>query len=208
MDDNTLLVAFQHGEPSAEKAVFDRYFGPLVLYANRITGDLAAVGDIAVDALVKTIDRREDFSALPKLKSFLYQVVHNSSINHVTSHQRHRGIHAKIQYQQQYEEASEDVVETEILRAEVLQEIYEEVENLPGRCQQIFKLLFVHGKPTEEIGKLLDINPQTVRTQSPCDQPDPHCAPEKRVASPPSPSWRPGYGSICNSYDGQLNSSH
>jgi RNA polymerase sigma factor (sigma-70 family) len=57
------------------------------------------------------------------------------------------------------------VIETEVLRAEVLQEIYAEVENLPGRCGQIFKLLFIHGKSTEEIGGLLGINPQTVRTQ-------------------------------------------
>jgi RNA polymerase sigma factor (sigma-70 family) len=165
MEDNDLLVAFQQGEPWAEKAVFDRFFEPLTLYANRITGDLAAAEDITVDALVKAIDRREHFSVLPKLKSFLYQVVHNASINHVTSDQRHRRIHTSIAYQQQYEPASEAVIETEVLRAEVLQEIYAEVENLPGRCGQIFKLLFIHGKSTEEIGGLLGINPQTVRTQ-------------------------------------------
>ena len=165
MEDNDLLVAFQQGEPWAEKAVFDRFFGPLVLYANRITGDLAAAEDISVDALVKAIDRRDHFSVLPKLKSFLYQVVHNASINHITSDQRHRRIHTDIAYQMQYEPASETVIETEVLRAEVLQEIYAEVENLPGRCGQIFKLLFIHGKSTEEIGGLLGINPQTVRTQ-------------------------------------------
>jgi RNA polymerase sigma factor (sigma-70 family) len=165
MDDNALLEAFQQAEPWADNAVFDRFFEPLVLYANRITGDLAAAEDIAVDALVKAIDRRDHFAVLPKLKSFLYQVVHNASINHVTSDQRHRRIHTSIAYQQQYEPASEAVIETEVLRAEVLQEIYAEVENLPGRCGEIFKLLFIHGKSTEEIGGLLGINPQTVRTQ-------------------------------------------
>ncbi len=61
MDDNALLEAFQQAEPSADKAVFDRFFEPLVLYANRITGDLAAAEDMAVDALVKAIDRRDHF---------------------------------------------------------------------------------------------------------------------------------------------------
>lgn len=165
MDDNALLEAFQQGEPWAEKAVFDRFFGPLTLYANRITGDLAAAEDITVDALVKAIDRRAHFSVLPKLKSFLYQVVHNASINQVTSDQRHRRIHTSIAYQQQYEPASETVLETEVLRAEVLQEIYLEVENLPGRCGQVFKMLFVEGLPTDQIAERLGINVQTVRTQ-------------------------------------------
>jgi RNA polymerase sigma-19 factor, ECF subfamily len=165
MDDETLLVAFQQGESWAEKAVFDRFFEPLVLYANRITADLAAAEDIAVDALVKAIDRRDHFSALPKLKSFVYQVAHNASINHVTSDRRHQVIHAKIRYQQQYEPASEAVIETEVLRAEILQEIYAEVENLPDRCGQIFKLLFVDELSTDQIAARMGINVQTVRTQ-------------------------------------------
>ena len=72
MDDHALLEAFQQGEPWADKAVFDRFFDPLVLYANRIMGNLAASEDISVDALVKTIDCRGDFAVPPKLKSFLY----------------------------------------------------------------------------------------------------------------------------------------
>jgi len=165
MDDNTLLVAFQHGEPWAEKQIFDRFFEPLVLYAQRITGDLSAAEDIAVDALVKVIDRREHFAALPKLKSFCYQVVHNASINQVTSQARHRVIHEKIRYLDQYELASEEVLETEILRAEVVQEIYREIEELPGKCGQIFKMIFLENLPTDQIAERMGINVQTVRTQ-------------------------------------------
>jgi RNA polymerase sigma factor (sigma-70 family) len=165
MDDDTLLEAFQRGEPWADKAVFDRFFEPLTLYAQRVTGDVATAEDIAVDALVKAIDRRGHFSILPKLKSFLYQVVHNASINQVTSDQRHRVIHEKIRYQQQQEWETAEVVETEILRAEVLQEIYAEIENLPGRCGQIFKMIFVEGLSTDQIAAHMGINVQTVRTQ-------------------------------------------
>jgi RNA polymerase sigma-70 factor (ECF subfamily) len=165
MDDNTLLVAFQHGEPWAEKQIFDRFFGPLVLYSERITHDLAVSEDIVVEALEKAIDRRAHFSVLPKLKSFCYQVVHNASINQVTADSRHRVIHEKIRYQQQYDVASEEVHETEILRAEILQEIYTEMDNLPGKCGQIFKMIFVDELSTEEIAARMGINVQTVRTQ-------------------------------------------
>jgi hypothetical protein len=39
MDDSSLLEAFQQAEPWAEKAAFDRFFEPLVLYASWITGE-------------------------------------------------------------------------------------------------------------------------------------------------------------------------
>ena len=39
------------------------------------------------------------------------------------------------------------------------------MENLPGRCGEIFKLIFIHGRSTEAIAAQMGINPQTVRTQ-------------------------------------------
>ncbi len=55
--------------------------------------------------------------------------------------------------------------EREILRVELLKEIYDEIENLPGRCRQVFKALFIEGLSTDQIAENLSINVQTVRTQ-------------------------------------------
>jgi len=74
-------------------------------------------------------------------------------------------IHEKIRYLDQYELASEEVLETEILRAEVVQEIYREIEELPGKCGQIFKMIFLENLPTDQIAERMGINVQTVRTQ-------------------------------------------
>jgi RNA polymerase sigma factor (sigma-70 family) len=57
------------------------------------------------------------------------------------------------------------VMEREILRVELLQEIYEEIEELPGRCKEIFKMIFIQGLSTDIIGEQLGISLQTVRTQ-------------------------------------------
>jgi len=165
MDDTVLLRAFQQGDGWAEKNVFDRFFEPLVLFSERMTGDVLASEDIVVEALTKAIDRRLDFLSVAKLKSFLYQVTYNASINQVTSDQRHRIIHEKIRYQEQHEPGVGAVLETEVLRAEILQEIYAEVENLPDKCSQIFKMIFVEELSTDVIADRLGINVQTVRSQ-------------------------------------------
>ncbi len=165
-DDTTLLAAFQNGDTEAEKAVFDRYFQPLCLFAERITVDLQAAEDIVSESFIKVIDRRRNFSVLPQLRSFLYQTVRNASINQAIARQRHHAIHEKIRYQDEQAAAvDDDALETEMLRAELIREIYDEIEDLPHKCGQIFKMIFVEQLPTDEIAARLFINPQTVRTQ-------------------------------------------
>jgi len=165
MDDNTLLTGFQNGDAWAEKMIFDRFFEPLTLYAERITHDLGASEDIAVEAITKSIDRRANFEALPKLKSFLYQVVHNASINYVTADKRHTAIHERIRGEYQSEPEGVEATELEVLRAELLQEIYREIEQLPGKCGQIFKMIFLEQLSNEVIADRLGLNVQTIRSQ-------------------------------------------
>jgi len=47
----------------------------------------------------------------------------------------------------------------------VLQEIYREIEELPGKCGQIFKMIFLENLPTDQIAERMGINVQTFRTQ-------------------------------------------
>jgi len=164
-DDKTLLTAFQNGEPSAEKAVFDRFFQPLCLFSERITNNLPQSEDIVVEALQKCLLRREDFEALAKLKSFLYQVVHNASINQAIARQRQQGAHEMMRHLIQEKAEIDFPFESEILLAELLQEIYAEIGNLPDKCGQIFKMIFLQELSTDEIASRLGINVQTVRSQ-------------------------------------------
>jgi RNA polymerase sigma factor (sigma-70 family) len=93
-------------------------------------------------------------------------VVRNASINFAVATRQHRQAHLQIAYVEGQEREEEEPAEQrEILRVELLQEIYEEMENLPGRCGEIFKLIFIHGLSTEQIGERMGINPQTVRSQ-------------------------------------------
>jgi RNA polymerase sigma-70 factor (family 1) len=164
--DHTLLwTAFQQGESQAEKQVFQQFFKPLCIYSERITGQLEPAEDIVAEAFIKAWARRQDFEGLENLKAFLYRVVRNASINEAVATRTHRKAHAQIEYVARQDAEDEPALEREILLVELLQEIYEEMENLPGRCGQIFKLIFIHGRSTEEIAAELSINPQTVRTQ-------------------------------------------
>jgi RNA polymerase sigma-70 factor (family 1) len=166
-NDIPLWTAFQQHDRSAERAIFHQFFKPLCLYSEHMVGGLEPAEDIVAEAFEKAWRRRSEFATQDNLKGFLYRVVRNASINHSIATRSHRQAHAQIEYmtRQDAEDANDPVMEREILRVELLQEIYEEIEELPGRCKEIFKMIFIQGLSTEHIGEQLGISPQTVRTQ-------------------------------------------
>jgi RNA polymerase sigma-70 factor (family 1) len=164
-DDTHLWADFLRGEPSAERQVFHRFFKPLCLYAERITGQLEAAEDIVAEAFTKAWARRRDFEAIDNGKAFLYTIVRNASLNFTAAARQHQQAHLQIAYLEGQEKELEPALEREILRVELLQEIYEEMDNLPDRCGQVFKRIFIYGQSTEQIAAELGMSPQTVRTQ-------------------------------------------
>jgi len=163
-DDITLWTAFQRGEPKAEAEVFQQYFKPACLFAENITGAMMPAEDIVAETLIKIWNRRQEFQALSNAKAFLYRSIRNASINYSIAQKRHRKIEVKMAYLEDTN-TTDDALEREILRVELLQEIYKEIDNLPDRCSQIFKMIFIEQRSTQEIADELGINVQTVRTQ-------------------------------------------
>lgn len=163
--DTDLFIAFHKGEVTAVQQVYHLYYKPLCFFAQRITGSKEVAEDIVADSFIKMLHRRQDFKNLSNIKSFLYLVTKNAGLNHIRGRQRHELAHEQIRFLSEREGEETNAVKEELLRLEMLQQIYAEIENLPDRCKEIFKLLFIEGLNTEEIGKRLDISSQTVRTQ-------------------------------------------
>jgi RNA polymerase sigma-70 factor (ECF subfamily) len=163
--DIALFAAFHRGEEAAVRQVYQLHFKPLCFFAQRITGSREEAQDLVADSFVKMLQKREEFQNLSNVKSFLYLITKNACINHIRATQRHDAAHKQIRFLGSEGTESENVLRGEMLRLELLQAIHAEIENLPGRCKEIFKLLFIEGLGTEEIGERLGISAQTVRTQ-------------------------------------------
>lgn len=123
--------AFQQKEPAAEKIIFDGLFRALCLYAERITQHRAQAEDVATDCIIAAFDKRGRFVTYKDLQRYLYRAVHNGSINYSLQYKNRTSIHERIRYIQTQEINFIDAKEVEVLRSEVLQEIYQEIEGLP-----------------------------------------------------------------------------
>lgn len=164
-NDIELFEAFRSGEQEAANVLFLEHFKPLCFFAEKITGIRQEAEDIVADSFIKMLHKRPSFENLTNVKAFLYVTTRNASINFIRSDRRHKAAHWQVQYLIKNENGQEDMIEEEMIRAEVLAEIRQEIENLPDKCREIFKLIFFEGLSTEMIAKQLGIAEQTVRSQ-------------------------------------------
>ncbi|HMF73223.1 MAG TPA: sigma factor-like helix-turn-helix DNA-binding protein [Flavitalea sp.] len=97
---------------------------------------------------------------------FLYTCVRNASLTFNSTRKRHREAEVRLfAGQQNVFEESDTAVQLEVIRAELLGNIYREIELLPKNCRVIVKMIFLQGKRTDQIAAELGISSQTVRSQ-------------------------------------------
>jgi RNA polymerase sigma factor (sigma-70 family) len=165
-NDRTLVEAFKKMDPAAESVLFKQFFRSMCLLAETITGQLLAAEDIVAESFIKLFEKRSEFEAIDNIKAFLYVTVRNGSYTYKTTQKRHEAIHARIATEHGGEgDSFSSTAELEMIRAQLLEEIYQEIENLPLQCRRIAKMIFWEGKSTDLIAGELQISRQTVRTQ-------------------------------------------
>lgn len=160
--DEELLLLLRSGDEAAFALVFNHFYPALCYFSQKITGDRQAAEEITEDTFMKVWQRHTDFENLSAVKAFLYISARNSCLNFL-DHRRY-----KTKQEQDLANLSEPVEESvlnEIIRAEVLNEIHQAINDLPAECSRIFKLLYRENKKPREIAEQLNISVSTVNSQ-------------------------------------------
>lgn len=144
------------------ETLFSRSYAGLVYFSFQITGDKQEAEDIVQDAFVSYWNRRDEVAKdLPAIKGFLYATVRNACLNL----HKHQKVIRKFQDQLPADPVEDRIMENEIIRAEVLSEIYNAIESLPPGCRQISRMSYLDGKKNNEIAEELGVSVNTVKTQ-------------------------------------------
>ena len=162
-DDLILASRIKSGDTKSFEALFNDYYPQLTVFAKKYVHDLDIAKDIVQDFFVRLFDNHETLNIKTSLKSYLYQSVRNSCLNHINHHKIHKEHIEKIKLQEQDGSSadwSDKMMETELEHL-----IWKEVSKLPGQCQVIFKLSRAEGKKNKEIAEQLGISIRTVETQ-------------------------------------------
>ncbi|MCQ2200739.1 MAG: RNA polymerase sigma-70 factor [Bacteroidales bacterium] len=176
-----LMTLIANGDERAFRELYDLYYTPLTVYANRIVGDLDIALDIVQNIFVGLYSERERMLQISSIRSYLYQSVHNHSLNEI----KHQKIVQKHQ-QETLKNASsqkannvnitedvhegtntlDDATPEELIEyAELQSKIEQAISSLPSQCQLVFRMSRMEEKTNDEIAAELNLSKRTVETQ-------------------------------------------
>ncbi len=160
-NEEDLIRKLREGGESAFEEIFNEWHAPLVLNAYRITDNQSAAEDIAEDAFIKLWEKRDTFSEIHSLKSYLYTMTRNASLNWLEKNKREKLRYHKLPVKDL--DDSPTMLENMIFH-EMMAGIYSVLEKLPGQCRKVFIMHYLEGKEIRDIARELNITTGTVNT--------------------------------------------
>jgi len=156
-----IIEALQAGEEQALDALFSQYNRSLLYFAKSMVPSQEVAEEIVSDSFVKVWEHRTSFATIEKVKAFLFITTKNACLNVVKS-THHRQFF-------DYEVAAllenpDPNIHVQIVKAELMQLIYQEVMKLPAKQREVFRLTYFEDFNTEEIAQQLGMSAAAVFT--------------------------------------------
>ncbi len=161
-DSQFLINRLKKGEESAYELLFNEFYGVLTVYANKYVKDIETAKEIVQDLFVHLYEKRENLDINSSLKSYLFRSTHNRCINYINA-QKIRIQHAEYVFKTA--DITEDNLEQEVNKTELEQALFTAINELPPKCQSIFKMNRFEGLSNTEIAEKLKLSKRTVETQ-------------------------------------------
>jgi len=156
-----IVPELKKGSTSALNAIHDLYYSSLRNFAGSLLGDVPAAEDIVTEIFVILWKKHQDFETLPNVKAFLYISTRNACINYVKKVQRDSVM--KTGFQHYLLGDHQEYILNDIVRGEVLKQIYDAIERLPCQCRRILKMCYIEGLNNSEIAGKVNISVNTVK---------------------------------------------
>jgi len=160
MTDEQLLIGIRDKDPGAFDAIFERWYKKLCYFANKIINEQAAAKDIVTDSFVKLWVKKKDFLSIDHLESSIYKTIKNSCLDHLHKIEYRTKIEKEVL---KFEPVTEDAIAKKYFKSEIIEALYSQIDRLPGRTQQVFRLTYLEGHSRSEVAQLLDLSENTVR---------------------------------------------
>ena len=142
------------------KDFFERYFDAVCRFSQQITKDGDVAQDIAQESFVRLYERRGDFDALEKARSFVYLTARNLSIDWLRTRKMTESV-IDLEEEEKYIDLP---CLHEITYQETLRLLREAIKHLPPQMREIIRHT-LDEKTNNEIADAMGISVNTVKTQ-------------------------------------------
>ncbi|HSU26798.1 MAG TPA: RNA polymerase sigma-70 factor [Chitinophagaceae bacterium] len=155
------LQAFSRGEERGFTFYFKTFYPALCLFANKYVRNKQAAEDIVSDSFISTWSKREMFSVVAVLKTYLYRSVYHSCLRWLERSKKTTGQEPADLF---FEPADHNNYIENIVRMEMLREVEEAMNLLPAKCKKVFTKLYIEGKTVKQTAEELTLSVSTVKT--------------------------------------------
>jgi RNA polymerase sigma-70 factor (family 1) len=156
-----VVAELRKGSSQALRVIHSLYYPALRSFAGNLADNFPEAEDILTEIFVTLWRKHKDFETLANIKAFLYISARNACINHVKKLQREAV--RKDGLSNYLSPDHEGFVLNEMIRAELLQQIYEAIDALPSQCRRVVKLYYVEGLSNAQIALAARISVNTVK---------------------------------------------
>lgn len=162
LSDEEILLSFQSGNRQAYELIYERYWMILFRHADKILQDEEEAKDVVQE--VFTILWLKGASLLPHqpVAAFLYTTTRHKVLDHL---KRNKVRTKYLDALKQMMEQRNPVPDQQLIAKELARQIEREIESLPPRMREIFKLSREKHQSHKEISEQLNISDKTVKKQ-------------------------------------------
>ena len=157
MSVNSAFHKIKSGDVKAFEELFEQLYPSMCVVAKSYVNDEEVAEDIVQEAFIKLWNNRENYENISSLKSFLYVMVKNISLNRVRREKLDKKYEDSVE-ERQVESFSHKIIEEETYRI-----LHQAIDALPAQSKKIMKLS-LQGAQNQEIASNLGISINTVKT--------------------------------------------
>lgn len=156
-DNRTVVGLLRDGDEHCFDALFRRYYKPLCTYATRfVTTDRAE--ELVQDTLMWTWEHRTSLLPEMPLKSLLFTIVKNKSLNSASRDTFRSRVIRELA--EEWEERFDDP--DFYVEGELIQRLTAALNKMPEEFRTTFRMHRLNGMTHKEIAEALHVSPQTV----------------------------------------------
>jgi len=158
-NEQDIIRKFKSGDESGLRLLFDLYYTPLCVYAHKYFDSLDQAEDIVQEAFITLWEKNRLINFTGSIKSYLFSIVRNNSINKIKQEKRYRF----EEIENQAYSIIEDKFESPKLEKRK-ENLYREIEQLPEQCKKVFEAIIFEKLKYAEVADELNISVNTVKT--------------------------------------------
>lgn len=162
LNDHQLVLQLKARDEKAYKEIYDRFWAVLYRHASRMLSDEEEAEDVVQEVFLNLWSKAHTLELKTSLSNYLYTVVRNRIFDHFD--------HSKVKEKymtslQKFIEHGNCETDFLIREKQLFELIQQEVDSLPERMREIFKLSRNSGMAYQEIAQHLNITESVVRNQ-------------------------------------------